>query len=267
MVKESLAEAHETLEDITELVSRWWVDAIVEDFSLLKGGYSATNYLVKLLPQPQPQPPQQQQEQQVVSDNLEETRKVVLKICKGYDLSAVEQQGQIAAFLHDKGFYQCCAPYPLLSKDDHEKHYVTMFGSHPVMIVNYLNGVGGDLLIEEGLLTLAQAAGKIGHSLATMHAIAITKETDDSQYTSSLRSYTTDGICFVGRHLTGDYVKLFGDQKEDYIRQHPFLQVYLARYDDLCATVKACDGLRNAVLHGDAFLDNVLFDRVTGDLV
>eukprot|EP00981_Chlorochromonas_danica_P010088 scaffold3044_cov176-Ochromonas_danica.AAC.6 len=259
MVKESLAEVHETLEDITELVSRWWMDYVVEDFSLLKGGYSATNYLVKLLRQPQ-------QQQGVVGDNLEEARKVVLKICKGYDLSAVEQQGQIAAYLHDHGFRQCCAPYPLLSRDDDNKiHYVTMFGSHPVMIVNYLNGVGGDLLIEDGILTLAQAAGKIGHSLAAMHAIAIVKETDDSQYTKNLRSYTTDGICFVGRHLTGDYARLFQDQKEDYIRQHPFLQVYLARYDDLCATVKACDGLRNAVLHGDAFLDNVLFDRVTGE--
>lgn len=240
MVKDSLCDVKESLEDIRGLASQWWPDEEVASFQLLKGGYSATNYRI----------------------STASGKSAVLKICKGYTLDDADKQAQLADYLAVHGFEKCSHPYRLAAPSSPTGHtFVTAFGSWPVMMVNYLDGKGGDVLVEAGVMTLEQASARIGKSLAGMHKIPFDPET------SSLRSYLTDGICFLGRHLGGEYVSLYTTHPETSIREHEYVSFYLDRVESACAAIQACASMRVCVLHGDAFLDNVLFESSRGELL
>lgn len=238
MVKESLQEVSETLHDIQRIAQEFWPDALVSSFELLKGGYSATNYHIK------------------TSDN----REAVVKICRGYQLPDVENQAAVAAYLASHGFAELCHPYALSGRPG---YYAVDFQSFPAIMVNYLPGKGGDVLIEENSLTLVQAASQIGRGLSRMHSIPIA-------LTTCLRSFLDDGICFLGRHYRGEYKRLLQEHEDPFIREHDFVRVYLDRFDFLHSTIQTLiddESSSRSILHGDAFVDNVLFDASTGRLL
>lgn len=237
MVKESLAIISESLEDIQSLLVQWQSDAVVQAYELLKGGYSATNYKVTLVDQ----------------------QTLVIKACNGYGIHAVEQQASIAAYLHDHGFGHCCHPARLLAATT-DSTFTSLIHGNPVILVNYINGKGGDVLIENGILTLALAVERIAASLSSMHCTALVDG-------HGLRSYQQDGICFLGRHLTGEYHELFSTHADRTIREHSFVTCYLSRYQAMLDTLQQSAGMRHAVLHGDPFIDNVLFSPADGQLL
>ncbi|RYH18677.1 hypothetical protein EON65_26925, partial [archaeon] len=123
MVKESISVSNETHEDLQGLLSAWCGSgATLDRFELLKGGYSCVNYLL------------------VTTDG----QQMVLKICKGYNTEAVELQANLAAYLFDHGFLECCHPYPLVAPNtERGVRYSSKIDGNPALLVNYIYGKAG----------------------------------------------------------------------------------------------------------------------------
>eukprot|EP01031_Cornospumella_fuschlensis_P027179 gene27179-32835_t len=247
MVKESISVSNETHEDLQTMLYAWFgSDSVLKKFELLKGGYSCTNYLL------------------ITADD----NKWVLKICKGYDTQAVELQANLAAYLFDHGFLQCCHPFRIVDTSDPAVQYSSKIAENPAILVNYIYGKAGDYLVEQGIMSLNDAARKIGRGLASMHAIPLPATSTHTTCTYRLRSYKDDGICFLGRHLTGQTYAVYNEHAEDYIRKHSYVTFYNNHQQLLLDGLARCEETnRLAVLHGDAFIDNVLFHPTSAELV
>lgn len=233
MVKADVDHRFDSQDEVTVMLKQWFPNEEVKSFRKLRGGYSGTNY-------------------HIID---QEDRSFVIKICHGYSEEEVDTQVQLAAYLDEHGYDKCCKPYPVSATIIGKTRFVThTHDGEPMILISYLPGRAGDYLIENHLLSHEDAMSQIGYHLAEMHAVPLLHPTCDH-----LRNYVDDGICFLGRHLKNEYYQVFTTHTEDYIKDHSFVKFYLQRYDAFIACLQSCGNMRLSVVHGDPFLDNVLF--------
>jgi Ser/Thr protein kinase RdoA (MazF antagonist) len=239
MVKADVDHRQDNLEAINCILQSWFPGKNALSFKTLRGGYSGTNYFV----------------------DTESGEQYVIKIAHGYCANDVEEQAKLGAYLKSQGFVGCCFPYPLSSKLEKSLQYVAMIDhTEPAILLNYIQGRAADYLIEAGKLDHPGALSKIGYNLALMHLLPVSAE-------AGLRSYKHDGLCFLQKHLSGDYLRTFTTHEDEFIRNHSFTKFYLQRFDWLIGWFAKCDSFRQSLIHGDPFLDNVLFDERTGEFL
>ena len=247
------------------LLSQWLPSATIQSYRVMRGGYSGTNY-------------------EIITSSEE---KYALKICNGYSANDVEQQAQCAAFLAEHGFASsCCYSLPLASMPTSSvdgttaQYTVLTTDGVPATLLNFIQGRAADYIIETNpAVTKLKVLRSCGECMAALHRVKDNSSSavdgNDSSSSSSgadaigftgLRSYLTGGACFLGRHVQGYYTRLFSDPTTDeFIRLHPYVSFYLAQLPQLVADMQ-CEGLPHGILHGDAFLDNILLDETTGNI-
>lgn len=232
MVKADVDHRFDSQEDVCLMLKTWFPASEVISFRKLRGGYSGTNYLVE----------------------DQENHFYVIKICHGYNIDEVDTQVQLAAYLANHGYDKCCRPYALPSSDGIVRYVSKVADGEPMILLSYLPGKAGDVLIENHLLGSEDALRQVGYHLAQMHAVPL-----QSPHYEMLRHYLVDGICFLGRHIKHEYSQAFTTHGEEYIREHPFVKFYMHRYEAFLDCLHSCGQSRLSIVHGDPFLDNVLF--------
>lgn len=241
MVKAAVDHRHDNLEGVSEMLKLWFPERHVTTFRTLRGGYSGTNYLVE-------------------TDIGEQ---YVLKIAHGYNADDVEEQAKLGAYLKSKNFSGCCYPHPVAMHDEcgSSHRYVAMIDeSEPALLLNYIRGRAADYLIETGALDHKDSLTKIGYNLAMMHLLPVVSA-------AKLRKHKEDGICFLNKHMRGDYFRLFTQTEDEFIINHKFSKFYVEQFEWLINCFNKCECFRQSIVHGDPFLDNVLFDADTKEFL
>lgn len=277
MVKELVDHRFDTLEGLQNQLNLWFPSSKLNSFIKMKGGYSCTNYKLFI---------------DNNNDNNNTEKIYVLKVCHGYSLNDVEDQAVIPYVLKNKyGFSLCCSPYLLSTSNTSSDTSNFLFAApmydneEPCLLLNYLDGRSADALIEENLLDIREALPQIGESLASLHAIKVNKEhfllTSSSSVTKKdnelllnnkilkLRSYLQDGICFLFRHINNDYLTMINNaaQEDSFIHSHFFRKYYEDCLPSLQETIHRANELDYSILHGDSFIDNILFHTETKKIV
>ena len=234
MVKSAVDFRTDSLEDLQLLLNIWFSDKIIQNFTVLRGGYSGTNYMIE----------------------CSEKFRVVMKICNGYDIEEIECQAIAADFLQNNHFHGVCDAYKLQNPTIDSIFTALTNDNQPVLLLRYLNGENADVLVESGVITHSFALSEVGKNLALMHST-------NGKNIQSIRHFHIAGACFVGNHIRYYYRDLLLSHQEEYIRNHHFVQYYIDRVESLITAVTQND-LPLGILHGDPFLDNVLLDSITG---
>lgn len=288
MVKELVDHRFDTLEGLQSQLRLYFPSAVLASFVKLRGGYSCTNYKLVLNIE-ETNIESQKLSKEIPSFPIPESEIYVLKVCHGYSLNDVEDQAVIPYILMNKyKFELCCAPYLLAPSSSSSSPYIfasPMYDDgEPCLLLNFLNGRSVDALVEENLLDLNFALPQIGESLSNLHALKINKDNflsltptkKENEYENEnekdnelivnnkklfLRSYLQDGICFLYRHVSSEYLNqiLSAASSDDYIAKHPYVSFYEKNLKKLQETIQNCDKLDFSILHGDSFVDNILF--------
>jgi len=233
MVKSAVDFRNDSIESLNSLIRNWWPTESIVSFTILRGGYSGTNY-------------------KIFTAN---GSCGVIKICNGYEREEIEEQSQCTAFLSSAGYSYACCPQCLA---ENESSYVTLTDdSVPTILLSYINGRAADFLLENKVFPPFQILSTVGKGLAQLHNVA-------GDF-SHLRSFINGGACFVGQHIKGHFKNIFASHEESFINEHPFVQFYNERVDAMVIDILH-EGLLFGVLHGDPFLDNILLDELTGEL-
>ncbi len=235
MVKVDVDHRKDSLEDVAGMFKLWKPESQLAAFKTLRGGYSGTNYLVE-------------------TDTGEY---FVIKIAHGYSIDEVEEQAKIGEFLKLNNFAGCCYPLEVANIQADHRFVAMIDETEPALLLNYLPGRAADFLIENGKLNHKDALIQIGYNLALMHLLPIDQG-------SCLRTHHHDGICFLHKHLNGEYYRKFTESDDNFIKNHDFSKFYVDHYDWLIECFSKCDTFQQSVVHRDPFLDNVLFDETTG---
>ena len=233
MVKSSVDLRHDSLDDVKAMLFAWFPE--ISDgitFSILRGGYSGTNYLLK-------------QRNDIIG---------VLKICNGYKVSDTENQAKITSYVREKGFTGACYCF---RRQDSESFTAISNDGQPVLLLSYVSGEPVDQVIERGVISKSLILASIGRQLAALHNITIDSST-------SLLSYRDGGCCNIWAHISGAVLTTYLNNDDPEIRDHPFVSFYVQRVPSLQCDLKDPE-LALGVIHGDPFLDNVLVDANTGE--
>ena len=262
MVKEEIDFRADSQASLQKLLYQWLPSALIQSYRVMRGGYSGTNY-------------------EIITSSEE---KYALKICNGYSTNDVEQQAQCTAFLAAHGFASsCCYSMPLASMPTSSldgttpQYTVLTTDGVPATLLNFIQGRAADYIIETNpSVTKLKVLRSCGECMAALHRVKdnglavidgheSSSSSSDAVGFTGLRSYLTGGACFLGRHVQGYYTQLFADPTTDeFIRLHPYVSFYLVQLPQLVTDMQ-CEGLPHGVLHGDAFLDNILLDETTGN--
>lgn len=235
MVKAAVDLRNDTIDDLSELLQNWIKDSSIVSFTILRGGYSGTNYRIRC-------------------SNDEE---YAMKICNGYESEEIEEQALATAFLRLNDFKNSCSAYPLLDSTKSLKYVSLTRDNQPVLLLSFLKGIAADYLLENGLMDHDTLLSSVGKTLAMLHSVS-GKGFDDVRY------FLDKGACFVGKHVKNVYKDLFKSSSvDDYILSHPFIDFYFKHVDNLVENV-TITSLPIGILHGDPFLDNVLIDIESG---
>lgn len=230
MVKNSVNLRKDSLQDLQTLV-RQFVDILITEVVVLRGGYSGTNYRL----------------------SSHEGVLGVLKICSGYTVPEVENMAKLMNHLRRMNYTGACHAYELTNKSG---HVCTTLDDQPAILLSYVPGVNGDVMVESGKCSLLAMLDSIGENLGRLHGIPASPE-------DSLLNFRDGGCCYVGRHLRNMIRFQFSSHPEEFIFRHPFVAFYSTRLPRLQEDLSRND-LPVGVLHGDPFLDNVLVDCESG---
>jgi aminoglycoside phosphotransferase len=175
----------------------------------------------------------------------------VVKIALGYDFHEAEEQALITAYITNNSTIKCCCANKIYESDPIK--YITSTNDYqPVFFLSFVNGVGGNHLIEKELYEANLILSSVAFNLSKLHSIPIIN--------CNLRSILHSGGVFTSLHVSGS-IKLLLESSE--FNNHPYVMFYLLRYQELINDLTLED-LPVGILHGDPFLDNVHFIEETG---
>lgn len=238
MVKADVDHRFDSKEDLELLLQTWWKSETIKSFHKLRGGYSGTNYYIL----------------------TNSSKEAVMKICHGYTLPEVESQFKIPFYLFDNGYDYSCRPFKLLNANP-ESYFTTLTDDkQPVVLMNFLPGNAGDVVIDSAVVEKSKALEEIGYFLGMMHNTPL-------KGSQKVRNFVDEGICLLGKHIRGEFANLFKNHSEEYITNHPYVKFYFDHYALFLSTIAKCQSFRQSVIHGDAFLDNIILDSVDGHLL
>ena len=233
MVKSDVDLRSDSIESLDNLIRNWWPLESISSFTILRGGYSGTNY--KFFTQ--------------------KGSCGVIKICNGYDKLEIEEQSRCTAFLASSGFNFACCPLPLAGD---ENSFVALTDDNvPAILLTFIDGKAADYLLENRLFPPLQILSTVGRGLAQLHSVGGEQ--------NHLRSFMNGGACFVGQHIQGYFKNIFESHDDPFIKEHLFVRFYFERVDSMVVDIME-QGLPSGVLHGDPFLDNILLNQSTGEL-
>jgi hypothetical protein len=258
MVKSDVDFRTDSKESLEKLLQEWWPACQLREHSVLRGGFSGTNYKVTAY----------------------DGRTAVLKICNGYTSPEVEQQALCTDYLMRHGFQSsCCYSLPFANIDDNKgsNSLLRFVAVHPddgvpATFLNFVQGRAADYVLEnastststsasgsERVLNKATILNVFGEKLSALHSIPLI--TGDAE---KLRSFLDGGACLIGQHVKRTFLESFEASSDDFIRSHPYVDFYRERIEALIKD--ASDGrLTMGILHGDPFMDNILIDEITGE--
>lgn len=230
MVKSDVDFRVDNHEDIQNIIFHYLGPGVIlDEFHVLRGGYSGTNYLI------------------TTKDN----QKGVLKIALGYSSNEAEEQALITAYISNNSTINCCGALKLYNSDPIK--YITLTNdSQPVMFLSYVDGISANHLIEKELFKPDLILYNVAFNLSQLHSIPINN--------CNLRTILQGGGVFTSLHVSGNIKQVL--ELSEY-SNHPFVTFYLARYLDLIHDLTLKD-LPIGILHGDPFLDNIHFIEETG---
>jgi len=240
MVKVAVDVRHDSHEELQRLLRAWWPEETLVGSSVLRGGFSATNYMVTTATQ----------------------RVAVLKVCNSYSRQEVEEQAacqaQLARCASEE--QKVCTAYPLaVSPDDAQglalpaMYTCLTHDGVPAVLVTFVRGRAADRLIEEGVVNDGDMMFAIGQQMAALHSVPLDSP---SQKQRPLRSYHDAGCCLLGGHYSGKFLRLFTEQ----LPHHPYVAFYQQRQPQVVRLL-GDQKVPLGIVHGDAFLDNVLVEH------
>ena len=241
MVKQAVDFRQDSHESLTALVQQWLPEISIASFRKMDGGYSGTNYEII-----------------AVAPSSTISTKYALKICNGYAAADVEAQALCTAFIAANGFSdRCCYSLPTAACGDAAYTAMTADGV-PATLLTFVEGCAADHVIETcPSVTVGTVLRACGAQLAALHRVT-------GPGLAALRTYVDGGACLVGEHMRGHFLALFDAATDPHVATHPYVAFYRAAAPGLVADLASAAAMPQGVLHGDAFLDNVLLDAASG---
>ena len=248
-------------ETIALIVFDFFPDDIeLVDFKYLFGGYSGSNYMVK----------------------LKDDSTYVLKITNGYSANHAELMCRTTSYLETNGYKGCCFPIPKHetkkrksqndnNDNDNEKYkFVSLKEPNqvPAFLLTFATGNQADKVMRENPNLASTVMKSIGGGLARMHTAASSSGVGINETKATelgLRWYkTSGGCCDVQDHIDGKILEKIESSSSE--RKDSFLEFYKPELQLLLNEMSlATEGkLLHGITHGDPFADNVLVDEQTG---
>ena len=165
-----------------------------------------------------------------------------------------------------------CYPWPLAGKQPRSANasdYVSMRTGSPSIVLDFLAGAPADKVLQAGGAPIVQAlfAGA-GAALAKLHNVPLPGDAElaavgmrDAGGPGRYPGRDPAAACFVGRQQ--EFVGEFAADAR--LTGHPFPPLHAAQVPELVETMQA--DVPRGFLHGDPFLDNLLAEEGTGDVV
>ena len=247
--------------EVRRLVWEFSVDtSLLASADRAHGGYSGTNYVVTTAPAPS--------DSSTSDSNLSSSPSpsssslFFLKVANNQ--APAELQYQVAAILHlARHGINTCTPIRLRNKTGFVS--ISLAKNRPAILLTHLPGRNADALIEENKIKATDVCRQAAAALAEVH------ELPPLAVGANMRSFLTGGCCNVADVASGRTARKFlnAGERNRKIKNHPYLRFFAAKVKELQLALRDAKTaeLPQGLLHGDPFLDNVLFDEKTKKIV
>ena len=234
-------------ETLAAIITEYF-DSMLVEHQLLFGGYSGTNYMVRL-----------------ANDSV-----YVLKITDGYSKDHAELMCSTAYHLKICGYKDCIWPVEKKTESEEKYKFVSLKepNGEPAFVLTFASGKQADKVIREHPNLAATVMKGIGGGLSRMHLAASGISNEKEATELGLRWYqTSGGCCDVQDHVDGKVMaKIQSCPAPE--RKSSFLSFYQPELKALVEEMAlATEGkLLHGITHGDPFADNVLVNENNGAL-
>ena len=247
--------------EVRRLVWEFSVDtSLLASADRAHGGYSGTNYVVTTADKPS--------DSSTSDSNLSSSSSpsssslFFLKVANNQ--APAELQYQVAAILHlARHGINTCTPIRLRNKTGFVS--ISLAKNRPAILLTHLPGRNADALIEENKVKATDVCRQAAAALAEVH------ELPPLTVGANMRSFLTGGCCNVADVASGRTARKFlnAGERNRKIKNHPYLRFFAAKVKELQLALRDAKTaeLPQGLLHGDPFLDNVLFDEKTKKIV
>ncbi|XRB08984.1 homoserine kinase type II [Pycnococcus provasolii] len=262
-MKEHLSVGALSSSEVRRLVWEFSVDtSLLASADRAHGGYSGTNYVVTTAPAPSDSSPSDSNLSSSSSPSPSSSSLFFLKVANNQ--APAELQYQVAAILHlARHGINTCTPIRLRNKTGFVS--ISLAKNRPAILLTHLPGRNADALIEENKVKATDVCRQAAAALAEVH------ELPPLAVGANMRSFLTGGCCNVADVASGRTARKFlnAGERNRKIKNHPYLRFFAAKVKELQLALRDAKTaeLPQGLLHGDPFLDNVLFDEKTKKIV
>ena len=244
---EIAAGATHSKETLASILTDYFDSKLVEH-KILFGGYSGTNYMVKL------------------SDGSQ----YVLKVTNGYSIDEAELMCKTAYHLVTNNFKDCCWAVEKKTDSQEKYRFVSLKEPNgvPAFMLTFSIGKQADKVMREQPKLASAVMKNIGGGLGRMHLAAAGISNSKQATDLGLRWYQiSGGCCDVSDHVSG---KILHRIKRCPVpeRKESYLSFYEPELKVLVQEMSLATGgkLQHGITHGDPFADNILVNEETGAL-
>ncbi|XRB24563.1 homoserine kinase type II [Pseudoscourfieldia marina] len=262
-MKEHLSVGALSSSEVRRLVWEFSVDtSLLASADRAHGGYSGTNYVVTTAPAPSDSSTSDSNLSSSSSPSPSSSSLFFLKVANNQ--APAELQYQVAAILHlARHGINTCTPIRLRNKTGFVS--ISLAKNRPAILLTHLPGRNADALIEENKVKATDVCRQAAAALAEVH------ELPPLAVGANMRSFLTGGCCNVADVASGRTARKFlnAGERNRKIKNHPYLRFFAAKVKELQLALRDAKTaeLPQGLLHGDPFLDNVLFDEKTKKIV
>ena len=260
-MKEHLSVGALSSSEVRRLVWEFSVDtSLLASADRAHGGYSGTNYVVTTAPAPSDSSPSDSN----LSSSSSPSSSSLFFLKVANNQAPAELQYQVAAILHlARHGINTCTPIRLRNKTGFVS--ISLAKNRPAILLTHLPGRNADALIEENKVKATDVCRQAAAALAEVH------ELPPLAVGANMRSFLTGGCCNVADVASGRTARKFlnAGERNRKIKNHPYLRFFAAKVKELQLALRDAKTaeLPQGLLHGDPFLDNVLFDEKTKKIV